>query len=138
MSAGSVVIFADCKNFVDKYNKGCGLQDPFGVHGDLWYELRQVIDQRKAQGYSTEVGKVKAHLEEQHVLEGTIKLADYAGNTYADQLAGWAAGKAAVPEVQRVLLAHSEDTAWLILHRMVVITERVFGAPFLEKEKKGG
>ena len=42
--AGSVVIIADCKKIVDKFNQGCGRLDLFGMHGDLW---KQWLDHGK-------------------------------------------------------------------------------------------
>ena len=68
------------------------------------------------------MGKVKAHLEEQHLLDGIISPLDFAGNTYADTLAGWAAEEAAVPLDQKNKLAKRDDIAGLILHRLVAVT----------------
>ena len=89
-----VHLLSDNQYVVDRANqpRAASLHGP---NGDLWERFWSAVD---AKAGNLRVTKVKAHCNEQDVLNGVISPEDYAGNSFADACADSAADQSALPQ----------------------------------------
>ena len=82
---------------VDTFTTGNFGHRQSGSNMDLWHGLAKALEEVE-QCMRLRVGKVKGHLEAEHVALGLVSLEDFLGNALADALADNAADRVQLPE----------------------------------------
>ena len=101
-----------------------------GLNHDLWLAWWQ---ERQRRGTRV-VGKVKAHLSLEDVLQGTISYHEWLGNAIADALAGAAAWQAADDDLTRATLSRNAALAYSVSMRIAFIEADVARAKELKNQ----
>ena len=127
-SPGDIHMVSDCKLVVDGFAEKMNTTTVEAArrfpcsdaNQDLWQEVVDMTAARTKKGYRTWITKVKAHVEEFHILADIVSWDDFVGNEFADAFAkiGAEINQLEKSEVDRVKQVDRE--AWTIQSRIIV------------------
>ena len=117
--AGDVHLISDCSFVTEGFDIITHGKFEKFKHSDLWVQLQEMVLRRRSAGFRVTVRKVKAHVEEWHLVAGLISFEDFTGNEFADAFAKQAANMLAVPRAQVKEIKDIDKKALLIQKRII-------------------